>query len=880
VARHPYDYAGNPWNTLPSSITPRIATLEFGGIYPLPIMCHAFGTQSAGGQVSSYRVASVPYADAQLDEEDLAFRWTQTPRGTRTWTHPGTGRVWQPDAHQTCGLFYSVLESAGQYRIGLRAGARLRDGSDEIWAGTSRLHRNQMQAVFIPATGESNAGTFAGGYGPPAGTYKLGMLYNGTTTWTPDITSGSTDSTPKLTRPATVIGYLEALPGIGTGNVRLVSQSEVGVGAFLMVVEFTGALSGTTLPLLQINTAGLTGTRVDHIAVMEYQAAGTADYIDVIAPTTTLYFDSVAGSDANPGTEALPKQTWTAIKAAIETNRTEPRHLRLKYGSSWTGLPNPGAKLCGTSGTTTPIGPTKYLRLGMPWGTPGDGLPEIVASTPVLQFDLDYGADYIGDNLIGVEDVYAVGVEINGGYLIQGGIKYNAQTTGKTGIASRDFPFKRARGIGVIDCKMVSVGIGFSGEATGTVGAYVIGCDVDSPSGIAVGTNDFMSYTAIVETKIRAGPGSETLDHFIYQKCVFASLFRYLDLQSDADSKISFALNLNTQDIYGTPSTGTVIDCVVAWTKDGIDFSDKANTTAEAGTYGFGYGFVVQDVDMRVSQTLATSSTGVGFFCYGAKHTTVRDCDITDGKNGANYFAQMYSEVSKTRFIRNRFYKSDSVLPSNNIITGQLTSGAIYWQGNEIVAVHSQTNRNILGYDTAPGGVPAYPGSQLFHDNKFYDPLRAATTFGGRTLAQVQAIPALLTDTTNTLFSSDPYPDPLTGDWGDADITDVTAPTQPGVIVFSAVTSTGFTATWPVSTDAVGVTAYQLILNGVPLADVATNTVALTGLVPGVSYTLSVRGKDAEGNVGPERLGTQATDQPTIVILGGSESDEMALGMW
>ncbi|MET7418925.1 glycoside hydrolase family 9 protein [Dactylosporangium sp. NPDC005555] len=76
-------------------------------------------------------------------------------------------------------------------------------------------------------------------------------------------------------------------------------------------------------------------------------------------------------------------------------------------------------------------------------------------------------------------------------------------------------------------------------------------------------------------------------------------------------------------------------------------------------------------------------------------------------------------------------------------------------------------------------------------------------------------------------------------------------PTTPGLPVASAVTSTGFTLTWPASTDDNGVTGYEIHRRqGDALSVLATSTgpsVVLSGLVPNTEYILMVRAKDTAG---------------------------------
>lgn len=76
---------------------------------------------------------------------------------------------------------------------------------------------------------------------------------------------------------------------------------------------------------------------------------------------------------------------------------------------------------------------------------------------------------------------------------------------------------------------------------------------------------------------------------------------------------------------------------------------------------------------------------------------------------------------------------------------------------------------------------------------------------------------------------------------------DTTAPSVPTGLAASAITTTGFTLSWSPSTDDVGVTGYEVRLDGgTPTA--ATSPHPFTGLTADTSYAAQVRARDAAGN--------------------------------
>jgi glucose/arabinose dehydrogenase len=92
------------------------------------------------------------------------------------------------------------------------------------------------------------------------------------------------------------------------------------------------------------------------------------------------------------------------------------------------------------------------------------------------------------------------------------------------------------------------------------------------------------------------------------------------------------------------------------------------------------------------------------------------------------------------------------------------------------------------------------------------------------------------------------------GNWAGARLertcqtTDSQAPGVPGNLRTSHVRQTSLTLTWDASTDNVGVTGYDVYRGAVLIGTVAGTTFNVTGLTAGMTYTFSVRAKDAAGN--------------------------------
>jgi len=79
---------------------------------------------------------------------------------------------------------------------------------------------------------------------------------------------------------------------------------------------------------------------------------------------------------------------------------------------------------------------------------------------------------------------------------------------------------------------------------------------------------------------------------------------------------------------------------------------------------------------------------------------------------------------------------------------------------------------------------------------------------------------------------------------------DTTAPTAPTTLAATSITATSFTLGWKASTDNVGVTGYNIFINGVQ-ANTVTNTTTsynVTGLSANTIYAATVKALDAAGN--------------------------------
>ncbi|QIE59971.1 T9SS type A sorting domain-containing protein [Rasiella rasia] len=119
-------------------------------------------------------------------------------------------------------------------------------------------------------------------------------------------------------------------------------------------------------------------------------------------------------------------------------------------------------------------------------------------------------------------------------------------------------------------------------------------------------------------------------------------------------------------------------------------------------------------------------------------------------------------------------------------------------------------------------------------------------------------------------------------------VADTQAPTIPTNLAVSNIADTSVTLNWNASNDNVGVTGYEVFLDGSSIGTVASNTANVTGLVAGTTYSFQVRAFDAAGNNSALSNSVNATTTgggggggcTNGVATGYSESFESSIGAW
>jgi chitodextrinase len=93
---------------------------------------------------------------------------------------------------------------------------------------------------------------------------------------------------------------------------------------------------------------------------------------------------------------------------------------------------------------------------------------------------------------------------------------------------------------------------------------------------------------------------------------------------------------------------------------------------------------------------------------------------------------------------------------------------------------------------------------------------------------------------------------------------DTVAPSVPTGVSAVASSGTSVTVSWSAATDDVGVTAYDVVRDGAPLATVPGTSLVDTAVVAGSTYTYAVRARDAAGNA--SALSATATVTPPVPV--------------
>jgi endonuclease I len=98
---------------------------------------------------------------------------------------------------------------------------------------------------------------------------------------------------------------------------------------------------------------------------------------------------------------------------------------------------------------------------------------------------------------------------------------------------------------------------------------------------------------------------------------------------------------------------------------------------------------------------------------------------------------------------------------------------------------------------------------------------------------------------------------------GGVPTSDTQAPTVPTNLVVSSITATSLHLSWTAATDNIGVTAYDVYMDGTLKTSVATNSISISALTTGTTYSFYIKAKDAAGNLSSNSTTLNATTTAT-----------------
>jgi len=241
------------------------------------------------------------------------------------------------------------------------------------------------------------------------------------------------------------------------------------------------------------------------------------------------------------------------------------------------------------------------------------------------------------------------------------------------------------------------------------------------------------------------------------------------------------------------------------------------------------YSVVQTQITQEIEVIIGPSSTGGGGG--GTGLTTEQVQDIVAGMLVAGSNVTLtYDDVGNKLTITSGGSSGLTTEEVQDIVAGMLTAGS------NITLTYDDVG-NKLTVTAAGGGISSIPTSY---------PQTVIVSTGSESRPTGSAVVIWVggdTQPTN-MTSADVW---LSG----ATVTapsDTTAPTVPTGLVSSAITQTSFTVSWTASTDAVGVTAYDVAINGTVVGSTASTTYNVTGRTAGTTYNVTVRARDAAGN--------------------------------
>ena len=276
----------------------------------------------------------------------------------------------------------------------------------------------------------------------------------------------------------------------------------------------------------------------------------------------------------------------------------------------------------------------------------------------------------------------------------------------------------------------------------------------------------------------------------------------------------------------------------------------SADITWTASTDNVG----VTGYDVYVDGDLEGSTTSTSYSLSGLSPETSYSVAVRAKDAADNESAEGSTSFTTGAFVDSQAPTQPTNLSSSNETT---TSADITWTA-------STDNVGVTGYNVYVGGALDGTTASTSYSLTGLDP---ATTYS----VAVEATDAAENTSTQASIDVTTLSPP-----------DEEAPSAPTDVAASNITDSSADITWTASTDNVGVTGYDVYVDGDLEGSTTSTSYSLSGLSPETSYSVAVRAKDAADNESAEGSTTFTTTQTQNCQeqLIDSEDFESGWGIW
>jgi hypothetical protein len=422
----------------------------------------------------------------------------------------------------------------------------------------------------------------------------------------------------------------------------------------------------------------------------QYTTVTAMATVTVTAPSGwNMYFDPVAGNDANPGTVDLPKQSWTAVVNFLTDNGNTAgasnRYAWLKAGTTFSA--------------TAPLR-LRYNDSGLRLAAYGSGPAPVIqaaASMPeIVSFETDYGRSQC--------DVVVSGIAFDGNGLARDIVlAYEATNNAASGL-----PYGSARNNYWLDdtfrgATTTQIDIVMNdlshGQAAGQWGFWRSSVDSGNNPGNGM-LFDVPVQGFVVGGSFTGGNGSITYDHHIYLNVWAHALVRWVNF-GQATSR-NFALKVKGRSDHVDVPFVVIDGCNVTGTQNGIEFGNE-NNRPDLGRFNE---VIVENCAIHDTGSIGTQSMGI-------IADTVRRIAMRGNSfynigllGGTAAYSQATADYHQTDtgtwagFYANRFWKG-AAADSSFLQAGALAGGAIADNVFETLTAGANERQRILQVNLA-----------------------------------------------------------------------------------------------------------------------------------------------------------------------------------